>query len=78
MKLETEIVVGKKGQITIPARVHKKFKIEEGTRLKVLETEKGILLKRKQTFWDTISSGSSFAAVEEVKKELDKLGEQDA
>ena len=73
-----EVVVTKKGQITIPARLRKKFKIEEGTRLEVVETNEGILFKPKKTIWDYIGSGAPYATVEEVKKELDKLREEDA
>jgi AbrB family looped-hinge helix DNA binding protein len=71
--LETEIVVKKKGQTTIPVRIRKKFKIEEGTRLTVVETDEGILLKPKKSFWDMLGSGSEFATVEEMNKLLDKL-----
>jgi AbrB family looped-hinge helix DNA binding protein len=76
--LETEVVVTKKGQTTIPARLRKKFKIEEGTRLEVVETEEGILLKPKKSIWDLIGTGSPFATPEEMKKLLDQLREQDA
>ena len=41
--MESEVVVTKKGQTTIPAKLRKKFKIEEGTRLEVVETDQGIL-----------------------------------
>ena len=71
--METEIVVKKKGQTTIPVRIRKKFKIEEGTRLAVVETDEGIVLKPKNSFWDMIGSGSEFATVEEMNKLLDKL-----
>jgi AbrB family looped-hinge helix DNA binding protein len=71
--LETEIVVKKKGQTTIPVRIRKKFKIEEGTRLVVVETDEGILLKPKKSFWDMLGSGSEFATVDEMNKLLDKL-----
>ena len=76
--METEVVVTKKGQTTIPVRLRKKFKIEEGTRLEVVETAEGILFKPKKSIWDLIGSGSAFATPEEMKKELDKLREQDA
>ncbi len=76
--METEVVVTKKGQTTIPARLRKKFKIEEGTRLEVVETEEGILFKPKKSFWDLIGSGAQFASVEEMKNELDRLREEDA
>jgi AbrB family looped-hinge helix DNA binding protein len=76
--MEIEVVVSKKGQTTIPARLRKKFKIEEGTHLEVVETEEGILFKPKKSIWDMIGSGAKYATVEEMKRELDKLREEDA
>jgi len=75
--LETEIVVKKKGQTTIPVRIRKKFKIEEGTRLEVIETDEGILLKPKKSIWDMLGAYSEFGTPEEVKKELDELRRED-
>ena len=75
--MESEVVVTKKGQTTIPARLRKKFKIEEGTRLEVIETPEGILFKPKKSFWDLIGSGAPYATVEEVKKDLDKMRAED-
>jgi AbrB family looped-hinge helix DNA binding protein len=72
-----EVVVTKKGQTTIPVSLRKKYKIEEGTRLQVVDTEEGILLKPAQSFWDLIGSGSEFATVAEVNKLLDKLRHED-
>lgn len=74
---QTEIVVKKKGQITIPVRIRKKYRIEEGTRLEVVETDEGILLKSKKSFWDMLGSGSKFATVEEMNELLDKLRHED-
>ena len=76
-KLESEVVVTKKGQTTIPVSLRRKYKIEEGTRLAVFDTEEGILLKPKQSFWDLIGSGSKYATVEEMNKLLDKLRHED-
>jgi AbrB family looped-hinge helix DNA binding protein len=76
-KLESEVVVTRKGQTTIPVRFREKFKIEEGTRLQVIETEEGILFKPKKSTWDLAGSGSRFATPEEMKKLLDKLREED-
>ena len=75
--METEIVVKKKGQTTIPVRIRKKFKIEEGTRLEVIETDEGILLKPKKSIWDMLGAYSEFGTPEEVKKELDELRRED-
>lgn len=71
--METEIVVKKKGQTTIPVRIRKKLKIEEGTRLEVVITDEGLLLKPKKSIWDMIGSGSEFATVDEINELLDKL-----
>ena len=75
--METEVVVTKKGQTTIPVRLRRKFKIEEGTRLEVVETAEGILFKPKKSFWDMLGAYSDFGTPEEVKKELDKLRHED-
>jgi AbrB family looped-hinge helix DNA binding protein len=75
--MENEVVVTRKGQTTIPAKLRKKFKIEEGTRLEVIETSEGILFKPKKSFWDLIGSGAPYATVEEVKKDLDKMRAED-
>ena len=75
--MENVVVVTKKGQTTIPVRLRKKYKIEEGTRLQVVDTQEGILLKPKKSIWDMIGSGSEFATVEEMNKLLDKLRHED-
>ncbi len=75
--METEIVVKKKGQTTIPVGIRKKLKIEEGTRLEVVITDEGLLLKPIASFWDMLGAYSEFGTPEEVKKELDKLRHED-
>ncbi len=77
MGMAPEVVVSKKGRITIPARLRKKYKIEEGTRIEVIEIPEGILFKPKKSFWDLIGSGAPYATVEEVKKDLDKMRAED-
>jgi AbrB family looped-hinge helix DNA binding protein len=77
-KLETEVVVTRKGQTTIPARLRLKYNIEEGTRLEVIETEDGILFKPKKSTIDLAGSGARHATPEEMKKILDRLRDIDA
>jgi len=77
-KLENEVVVTRKGQTAIPIKLRAKYKIEEGTRLEVIDTGKGILLKPKLSVLDLAGSGAKYATVEEMKKLLDKLREEDA
>jgi AbrB family looped-hinge helix DNA binding protein len=75
--LESEVVVTKKGQTTIPVRLRRKYKIEEGTRLQVVDTEEGILLKPKKSIWDMIGAYAEYATVEELNQQLDKLRHED-
>ena len=75
--MTTEVVVTRKGQTTIPARLRKKFKIEQGTRLEVVETKEGILFKPKVSMWDLAGSGAKYATVEEMKKLLDEMRAED-
>ena len=72
-KMETEIVVKNKGQTTIPVRIRKKYGIEEGTRLQVVETKEGILLMPKKSIWDMIGAFSHQATVEEINRVHYKL-----
>jgi AbrB family looped-hinge helix DNA binding protein len=72
-----EVIVTRKGQTTIPAELRKKYRIEEGTRLEVIDTKEGILLKPKKTTIDLAGSGAEHATPEEMKKLLDRLREED-
>lgn len=71
------MVVTRKGQTTIPAKLRSKYRIIEGTRLEVIDTEEGILFKPKKSTIDLASSGAEYATPEEMKKLLDKLREED-
>ena len=76
-EIETEVVVTRKGQITMPAKLRAKFKIEEGTRLEVVETDEGILFKPRKSTIDLAGSGAKHATPQEMKKLLGKLREED-
>lgn len=77
LKLESEVVVTRKGQTTIPVKLRLKYKIEEGTRLQVVDTNNGILFKPKLSTMDLAGSGAKYATPEEMKKLLDKLRAED-
>jgi AbrB family looped-hinge helix DNA binding protein len=76
--MEDEVIVTRKGQTTIPIKLRTKYKIEEGTRLQVLDTEDGILLRPKKSTLDLAGSGAKYASPEEMKKLLEKLRDLDA
>jgi AbrB family looped-hinge helix DNA binding protein len=77
LKLESEVVVTRKGQTTIPVKLRLKYKIEEGTRLQVVDTDYGILFKPKLSTMDLAGSGAKYATTDEMKKLLDKLRDED-
>jgi AbrB family looped-hinge helix DNA binding protein len=76
--MENEVVVTRKGQTTIPIKLRRKYGIEEGTRLEVIDVEEGILLKPAKSIFDLAGADSNCATPEEMKKLLDKLREEDA
>jgi AbrB family looped-hinge helix DNA binding protein len=76
--MEHEVIVTRKGQTTIPVELRAKYRIEEGTRLEVIDTKDGILFKPKKSTLDLAGSGAKFATPEEMKKLLEKLRDLDA
>ncbi len=73
----TEVMVTRKGQTTIPVKLRRKYNIEKGTKLQVIDTGDGIMFKRKLTTVDLFGSGAGSATVEEVNKLLDELRAED-
>jgi AbrB family looped-hinge helix DNA binding protein len=76
--MDDEVVVTRKGQTTIPIKLREKYNIEEGTRLQVLDTNDGILLKPKQSTLDLAGSGAKYASPDQMRKLLEKLRDLDA
>ena len=73
-----EVLVTRKGQTTIPAKLRKKYRIREGTRLEVIDSGSGILLKPKPSTVDLAGSGSKHSNPQEMKRLLDRMREEDA
>jgi AbrB family looped-hinge helix DNA binding protein len=73
-----EVVVTRKGQTTIPIKLREKYNIEEGTRLQVLDTKDGILLRPQKSTLDLAGSGAYYASPDEMKRLLEKLRDLDA
>ena len=76
--MTAEVVVTRKGQTTIPIELRKKYRIIEGSRLRVIDTGEGVLFKPKLSFFDLGGSGSGRATVRDVKELLDRMREEDA
>lgn len=73
-----EVVVTRKGQTTIPAKLRSKYRIRRGTKLEVTDTKEGILFKPKASLYDAAGSASSEASVADMKRLLDRLRKEDA
>jgi AbrB family looped-hinge helix DNA binding protein len=74
---KTVVMVTRKGQTTIPVKLRRKYNIEEGTKLQVIDTGDGIMFKRKLTTADLFGTGTKYATEEEMKKLLDELRAED-
>jgi AbrB family looped-hinge helix DNA binding protein len=69
-----EVLVTRKGQTIIPASLRRKYKISEGTKLKVQDTGSGILFRKvPSSTLELIGSGAKHATVEHMKKRLDEI-----
>ena len=73
-----EVVVTRKGQTTIPARLRAKYKLRRGAKLEVLDTGRGILFTPKASLYEAAGSASTEALVKEMKDMLEKLRNEDA
>lgn len=74
---KSHVIIAKKGRLTIPVWLRKKYKIKDSTAFRIVEKKEGMLLKPMNSFWDMAGAFSDDATVEEVKKELDKMRQED-
>ncbi|MEJ2244433.1 MAG: AbrB/MazE/SpoVT family DNA-binding domain-containing protein [Candidatus Bathyarchaeota archaeon] len=74
----TIVAVTKKGQVTIPVEIRKKFGIEEISKVEIVEEQGKIVIKKCPSIFDLAGSGAGKAKVEELKKVLDQMRQEDA
>jgi AbrB family looped-hinge helix DNA binding protein len=73
-----ESTVTKKGQITIPIKIRKKFNLEESSRVQIIEKAGEIVIKKCPTIFELGGSGAGKGKVEELKTLLDQMRAEDA
>ena len=73
-----ELVVTRKGQVTIPIKLRRKFGIEENSKVEIVEEDGKIVIKKQPSFLDLVGSSAGEATVAEVKKMLDEMRAEDA
>ncbi len=66
-----EVVVTRKGQITIPASVRKKLDIQEGTKLKVVTEGEKVVFTKLPSLFDL--AGTSRLTIERAFQLLDDM-----
>ena len=74
---KNRILSVKRGQVTIPLWLRKKYKLEERSTFVIEEKKQGLLLKPVKSIWDMIGSGSDAATAEKMDKLLYKLRHED-
>jgi AbrB family looped-hinge helix DNA binding protein len=73
-----EVVVTRKGQVTIPVKLRRKFGIEESSKVEIVEEDGKIVIKKQPSIFDLAGSGAGKASVDEVKRMIDEMRAQDA
>ncbi len=67
----TQVVVTRRGQTTIPAKIRKKLGITEGTLLEVTSKNGEVIFRKVKTIFDL--AGTSKLSTEEAFRLLDEL-----
>jgi AbrB family looped-hinge helix DNA binding protein len=72
-----EVLVTRKGQVTVPIALRRKYGIEEGMKLIVEDSSSGIILKVIPRLEDLVGIDAGKISVEEAFKILDKMRSED-
>jgi AbrB family looped-hinge helix DNA binding protein len=73
---DNEVVVTRKGQTTIPAKLRAKYGMQEGAHLVVVDTGDGVAFRKAVKMSDLAGSGASHGTPEKMKRLLDKMREE--
>lgn len=73
----TEVLVTRKGQITVPVALRRKYGIKEGMKITVEDSGSNIILKVIPKFEDLIGSYAGKIDSKKAIEELDKMREED-
>jgi AbrB family looped-hinge helix DNA binding protein len=66
----TEVTITRKGQVTIPVNLRRKFGIEKGFKVEIVEQD-GKIIRKYASIFDLAGSGAGKGNVIELKKMLD-------
>jgi AbrB family looped-hinge helix DNA binding protein len=71
-----EVVVTRKGQITIPVKYRRKYGMNEGAKVLVEDAGKGILLRPLMRLEEQAGIDAGKYNTEELKKSLDRVRQE--
>jgi AbrB family looped-hinge helix DNA binding protein len=73
----TEVVVTRKGQVTIPVEIRRKFGIEVGSKVEIVEQDGMIVIRKRPSIFDLAGSGADKGNTDELKRMLDQMRDED-
>ena len=77
VELMEEVLVTRKGQITVPISLRRKYGIKEGMKITVEDSGSNIVLKVVPRFEDLIGIDAGKIDLEKAIKKLDKMRSED-
>lgn len=72
-----EVLVTRKGQVTVPIELRRKYRIKQGMKITFEDSPSGIVLKVVPRFQDLIGADAGKVDLQEALKELDKMRSED-
>ncbi len=72
-----EVLVTRKGQVTVPIELRRKYGIREGMKIVFEDSSAGICLKVTPRFQDLIGVDSEKINLQETIKKLDRMRSED-
>lgn len=72
-----EVIVTRKGQITIPVKYRRRYALREGSKLIVTESQDGVLLKPVTPLEDLAGIDAGKVSLIDALRKIDKMRAQD-
>ena len=72
-----EVLVTRKGQVTVPIELRRKYGIKEGMKMIVEDSDSGIVLKVVPRIEDLVGADAGKVDMEKSLKVLDKMRSED-
>lgn len=72
-----DVLVTRKGQVTVPVAFRRKFGIKEGMKVSMVETASGVMITVAPTFYDLIGADADKKDLQKTLEKLDKMRAED-